>query len=126
MNLATAIALYCTAAGTGSEGSSVVNPNWANDLQVRDIARRRLVKTNPDVDANSPDSQADNAAFTGKKYRVQDKSYGQYISEHDSTESAEKAATARPYSRVLHAPEWSQTQQVRDMARKAFARKKHV
>jgi hypothetical protein len=126
VNLATAIALYATAAGTGSEGSSLVNNNAGNDLRVKDIARRRLVKTNPDVDANSPDSQTDNAAFTGKKYRVQDKTYGHYISEHDSTESAETAATARPYSRVLRHPELSQVQQVRDMTRKAFVKKHHV
>jgi hypothetical protein len=45
------------------------------------------------------------------------------VSEHDSTESAEKAATARPYSRVLRHTEWGQTQKARDMARRRLARK---
>jgi hypothetical protein len=117
VKLATAITLYC-------DGTSLVNSNPDEDLRVKDRARRRLVKTNPDVDAG--DEQADNAAFTGKRLRVQDKTYGHYISEHDSTESAETAATARPYSRVLHHPEISQTQQARDMTRKAFSKKHHV
>lgn len=126
MKLDTAIKLYATAAGTGSEGSSLVSPNIGNDIRVKDIARQRLVKTNPDVDAESPDTQSDNAAFAGKKYRVQDTHYGQYVSEHDSTESAQHAAQARPYSRVLKHTEWSQTQKSRDMARAKLARKHSV
>jgi hypothetical protein len=50
MKLDTAIQLYA-AAGTASEGSSVVSPNYANDMRVKDTARRRLVKTNPDIDS---------------------------------------------------------------------------
>jgi hypothetical protein len=73
--------------------------------------------------ASSSDSQSDNAGFVGKRLRVQDIGYGQYVSEHDSTESAEKAATARPYSRVLRHTEWGQTQKARDMARRRLARK---
>jgi hypothetical protein len=119
VNLATSIALYC-------DGSSLVNSNPDNDLRVKDRARRRLVKTNPDVDAGGPDSQADNAAFVGKRLRVQDKQYGHLISEHDSTESAEHAAMARPYSRVLRHPEPGKSQEDRDMARKAFMRKHRV
>jgi hypothetical protein len=73
--------------------------------------------------ASSPDSQSDNAAFTGKKYRVQDISYGHYVGEFDTSEEANHAAQARPYSRVLKHTEWSQTQKSRDMARRKLARK---
>jgi hypothetical protein len=127
MNLATTIALYATAAGTGSEGSSLTmrpgDPN--NGPEVRDIVRQRLAKNNPtDVDAGNPDQQSDNAAFVGKKYRVQDKQYGHLISEHDSSTSAETAATARPYSRVLRHTDWQQTQTSRNAARRKL--KKNV
>jgi hypothetical protein len=133
VNLATTIKLYATAAGTASEGSSLVSPNMGNDLRVKDIARRRLVKTNPDVDAAklSPDSQSDNAAFVGKKYRVEDISYGNIVSEHDSTESAQRAATGRPYSRVIGPNTTSGFQlqsnpKVRDMVRRKLARTTYV
>jgi len=130
MNLSTAIKLYATAAGTGSEGSSLINlpgdPN--NDIRVKDIARRRLVRTNPDVDAGNPDTQSDNAAFVGKPWRVQDISYGHLISEHDSEASAQHAAQARPYSKVV-GPNTTDSFQlqsnpkVRDMVRRKLKRR---
>ena len=104
MNLATAIRLYAQAAGTASEGSSLTHPPGliTDTPKVRDIARRRLVKTNPDVDAKAnPETQSDNSAFVGKPYRVMDKSYGHLISEHNSESSARHAASARPYSVVV-------------------------
>jgi hypothetical protein len=124
MNLATTIALYC-------DGSSLVNSNPDEDRRVIDRARRRLVKTNPDVDANmvklSPDSQTDNAGFTGKKYRVVDISYGHNVSEHDSTASAEYAAQGRPYSKVIGRTttdgfQLTSNQKVRDMVRNKLKR----
>jgi DNA-directed RNA polymerase subunit RPC12/RpoP len=113
---------------------------------VRDMARRRLVRTNPDVDsaavkcprcgstkyglmptdfetakcskcgknfpAKSIDAakykekpQTDNAAFIGKRLKVQDIKYGHIISEHDNDSSATQAMLARPYSRILRHPE---------------------
>ena len=125
MKLATAIVLYANA----GYGSSLIDlPGDPNEtLEAKDRVRRRLVKTNPDVDAAlSPDSQTDNAGFVGKKYRVQDVSYGQYVSEHDSTESANHAANARPYSRVLKHPQWDQEQSVRDIVRKKAAKEHRV
>lgn len=134
MNLATAIKLYATAAGTSSEGSNLVSPNIGNDLRVKDIARHRQVKTNPDVDGAklSPDSQTDNAAFVGKKYRVVDHpGYGHVISEHDSSASARHAAQTRPYSIVVgpnttDSFQLQSNQKVRDMVRKKLARTRHV
>lgn len=84
---------------------------------VRDIARRRLVKTNPDIDASAL-SQTDSAGFIGKKYRTQDTKYGHYVNEHDSSASAQKAALTRPYTRVLKHTEPGQTQKGRNKSRK--------
>lgn len=80
--------------------------------------------------AMSPDSQTDNAAFTGKPYRVVDISYGHVISEHGTSSSARHAASARPYSRVVgpnttDSFQLQSNQKVRDMVRKKY-RKNHV
>jgi hypothetical protein len=136
MNLATAIKLYA-AAGTGSEGSSLINVGRVNDEangpQVKDISRQRLVKSNPDVDGakDSPDSQSDNAAMVGKPYRVVDKSYGHVVSEWDTEEEAKHAALGRPYSIVVgpnttDSFQLQSNQKVRDMARRKLLRKKRV
>lgn len=101
MKLDTAMRLY---AGQSGGSSLVDSPNTISDTpKVRDIARRRLSKTNPDVDAakESKNQQTDSAAFVGKKYRVQDTKYGHLTSEHDDSESANTAMLARPYSRIL-------------------------
>ena len=125
-NLATTIALHATAAGGQTEGSDLINlPNSKTDSpQVRDIARARLVKTNPDVDAAKYNEtpQKDNAGFIGKRKVVQDTRYGHLISEHDNSDSAETAMFARPYTRVLHHPEIKQTQKSRNAARKKAAK----
>ena len=84
---------------------------------VRDIARRRLVKTNPDIDASAL-SQKDNAAFIGKKYRTQDLKYGHLVGEFDSSGEAQKASLARPYTRVLRHEEPNQSQKTRNKTRK--------
>jgi hypothetical protein len=126
MNLATAIALY-------ADGSSLINSNPDEDIRVKDRARRRLSKSNPDVDGakDSPDTQSDNAAMVGKKYRVVDQSYGHVVSEHDSTASAKRAALARPYSKVV-GPNTTDSFQlqsnpkVRDMVRQKHLRKRYV
>jgi hypothetical protein len=70
MNLATAIKLYATAAGTGSEGSSLVSPNIGNDLRVKDIARRRLSKSNPDVDSEGEDGSKQERIGKKKKDKL--------------------------------------------------------
>lgn len=115
MKLNSTIDLHCGQSG----GSSLVPSDLPQ--QERDIVRKRLVRpfASPDVDAMSykEDQQKDNAAFTGKPFRVQDTKYGHYISEHDTEEEANKASLARPYSRVLKYPEPSQTQEVRDYNR---------
>lgn len=112
--------------------------------KVRDIARKRLVKTNPDVDAakdrlksqmkfrqNRIDAnnkklskipktihkekrQTDENAFTGKQFRTQDTKYGHLINEFDSSEEAFKSSLARPYTRVLKHREPNQTQSFRN------------
>lgn len=121
-NLQTAIALNATAAGGQSEGSSLNSPavNLANTPAVRDIARRRLVKTNPDVDAMSTNEtqQTDAAGFVGKRLVTQDTKYGHLVSEHNSSASASLAEQARPYSRTLRGPDWSNVQQLRNKSRK--------
>lgn len=105
------IALYSAAAGGQSGGSSLINypgspADNSNLPSVRDKARERLVRpfASPDVDAGQSTNetpQTDSAAFTGKKYIVQDTKYGHFTSEHDSSSSANLAEQARPYSRVL-------------------------
>jgi len=123
MKLDTAIKLFAMDQNQSQSGSSIINlPDKLTTPKLRDVARRRLVKTNPDIDAET--QQADNAAFTGKKYRVQDTHYGHLISEHDDEASAKKAANARPFSRVISQPEWQHTQRVRDMVRKKVVRGK--
>lgn len=92
--------------------------------QVRDMARRRLVKTNPDVDAAKVKKkykekrQTDENAFTGKRVRTQDTKYGHLINEFDSSEEAFKSSLARPYTRVLHHREPTQTASFRNKTRK--------
>lgn len=105
-----------------SDGSSLINtPHRVTDTPaVRDIARKRLVKTNPDVDAAKykEDSQTDENAFVGKPIRTQDTKYGHYISEHENEDDARHAALTRPYTRVLKHQEPSQVQKNRDKTRK--------
>jgi hypothetical protein len=62
--------------------------------------------------------QTDTSSLVGRKYRVQDTRYGHIISEHDTPEDAERAARARPYSKVISHPTPSQTQEVRDIVRR--------
>ncbi len=66
--------------------------------------------------------QTDSSSFVGRKYRVVDTKYGHYISEHDNPEEAEKAAQARPWSKVLSEPDPAQTQEVRDIARQRLVK----
>lgn len=118
MRLKDTLSLYGVAGG-----DSYMNhpPGLITDTpKVRDIARKRLVKTNPDVDAAKykEDSQTDENAFVGKKFKVQDTKYGHYTSEHDDKKTADIASLARPYSRVLTQPEPSQVQKNRDKTRK--------
>ena len=122
------IALYATAAGGQSGGSSLINypgspADKANEPGVRDVARRRLVKTNPDVDAMSTNEtqQTDAAGFVGKKYLVQDTKYQHLVSEHDSSASAGLAEQARPYSRVIKT-DWKNTQKARNASIKKTAK----
>jgi hypothetical protein len=96
--------------------------------KVRDIARKRLVKTNPDVDAAKitkknkanykEKRQTDENAFTGKRFRTQDTKYGHLINEFDSSEEAFKSSLARPYTRVLRHREPTQTASFRNKTRK--------
>lgn len=117
MKIDTAIILYAMESNQSQSGSSIVNlPDKLVTPKLRDVVRKRLVKTNPDVDAGITES--DNAAFVGKKYRVQDTHYGHLISEHDNEASAEKAANARPFSRVLHHPEPQFEQRIRNVVRR--------
>ena len=117
-NLKTTMDLYATAAGTQSGGSSLINKPGAvaDSPAVRDLARHRLVKTNPDIDGQNETQQKDNAAFTGKRLVVQDTKYGHFVSEHDSSGSASLAQQARPYSRILRNPEPHNLQKSRDMS----------
>lgn len=122
MNLKTAISLYAGQSG----GSSLINtPNTISDTpKVRDMARRRLVKTNPDVDAAKEprNQQTDSAAFVGKKYRIQDTKYGHLTSEHDDSDSANIAMLARPYSRILKHNEPRHDPKARKIAQKRAAK----
>lgn len=121
MKLDTAIMLYCEEQNFSRSGNAAINlPDKIVGPPLRDVARRRITKTNPDIDAekHSPSEQADNAAFVGKKYRVQDTHYGHLISEHDDENEAKKAANARPFSRVISFPEPQHEQSVRDMVRR--------
>ncbi len=124
--LETSMVLYATAAGTQSGGSSLINKPGAiaDSPAVRDEARHRLVKTNPDIDAMklNETQQKDNAAFTGKRLIVQDTKYGHFVSEHDSSSSASLAEQARPYSRILRNPEPHNLQKSRDMSTKKLAK----
>lgn len=129
MNLKAAMALH---ADYGFSSWLVHPPGLKTDTpQVRDMARRRLVKTNPDIDAGGPGkaakykekSQTDNAGFIGKKYRVKDHLYGHLVSEHDTLDEATRAALTRPYSSVLSHPEPEQLQKNRNKSRKKLVRK---
>lgn len=120
MRLDSTIQLYATAAGGQSTGSSLVPSDLPQ--QEKDIVRKRLVRpfASPDVDAMhyKEESQKDNAAFTGKKYRVQDIKYGHIVGEYSTKEEAEYASLARPYSRVIQFPELQHTQEGRDFIRR--------
>ena len=61
--------------------------------------------------------QTDSSSFVGRKFRVVDTKYGHAISEHDDPAEAEKAARARPYSKVISWPQIEKTQQLRDIVR---------
>lgn len=132
MKIKDTIELYSAAAGGQSGGSSLINypgspADEANRPTIKDKARERLVRpfASPDVDAGQSTNetgQTDSAAFTGKKYRVQDKLYGHYIGEYDTKAEAEKASIARPYSRILEAPDWHNIQKVRDKSIKEASR----
>ena len=118
MNLKSTISLYAVA---GGDSSLVHPPGLVTDTpKVRDMARKRLVKTNPDVDAAKykEKSQTDENAFTGKKFRVQDTKYGHMISEHEDEDDARHAALTRPYSRVLKHEEPNQSSKNRAKTRK--------
>ena|ERR1039458_1212921 len=120
MNLKGTIALHGT-------GETWLNhpPGLVTDTpQVRDIARKRLVKTNPDVDAAQykEKSQTDEAAFIGKKFRTQDTKYGHLLNEYDSSAEATKASLARPYTRVLRHQEPNNTASNRNKTRKKLVR----
>src|SRR5271157_4467616 len=122
MKLNGAIDLYAAA---GGDSWLVHPPGLETDTpKVRDMARKRLVKTNPDVDAAKykEKSQTDNAAFIGKKYRTQDTKYGHILGEYDSSEEAFAASLARPYTRVLKHAEPGQLQKNRDKARRKAIR----
>ena len=118
MNLKSTIALH----GTGETWLNHPPGLITDTPKVRDIARRRLVRTNPDVDAAKvtykEKPQTDENAFIGKKLRVQDTKYGHLISEHDNESSAKQAMLARPYSRILRHREPNQTAEFRNKTRK--------
>jgi hypothetical protein len=121
-NLKTTMDLYATAAGTQSGGSSLINKPGAvaDSPVVRSLSRKRLVRTNPDIDAEmstNETQQTDSAGFTGKRLKVVDTKYGHYVSEHDSSSSAQQAKDARPYSKVIRAPDWNNLQRVRNINR---------
>jgi hypothetical protein len=129
MKLQSTIDLYATA---GGDSWLVHPPGLVTDTpQVRDIARKRLVKTNPDIDAGGPGiktarykekSQTDENAFVGKKYRTQDTKYGHLLNEYDSSDEAFTASLARPYTRVLRHQEPAQTNKSRNAARQRLVR----
>jgi hypothetical protein len=132
MKLKSTMDLYSAAAGGQAGGSSLINypgspADNANLPNVRDKARKRLVRpfASPDVDAGQSTNekgQTDSAAFTGKKYIVQDTKYGHFTSEHDSSSSASLAEQARPYSRILrHVPPHND-QRVRNKSIKHIAK----
>jgi hypothetical protein len=79
------------------------------------------MKTNLNTAIALGSPQTDSASFVGKKFRVQDIHYGHLVSEHDSTASAQTAALARPYSRILKNKIPNQTQKARNAARKKAA-----
>lgn len=125
MKLEATLQLYAAAAGGQSTGSSLVNtPGRVTDTpKVRDIARRRLVKMNPDVDAGTP--QTDSAAFVGKKYTLQSTppyGYGHYIKETDSTDEANLAQETRPGTRILKGPDMQQSKEARKASRRKAAK----
>lgn len=63
------------------------------------------------------DIEHESGGFTGRKYRVVDTRYGHDVSEHDFPGDAEKAARARPFSKVVSTPNRATTPALRDMAR---------
>lgn len=67
--------------------------------------------------AQAAGGQTDSSSFIGRKLRVVDTRYGHAISEHDNPEDAERAARARPYSKVVSWPRPENSQKLRDMAR---------
>ena len=129
MNLKSTIALHGAA---GGDSWLVHPPGLETDTpKVRDMARRRLVKTNPDVDAAKETKkklnykekpQSDNSGFIGKQFRTQDTKYGHLIDEFDSSKEATKASLARPYTRVLRHAEPQFTNKGRNAARKKVAK----
>lgn len=74
------------------------------------------------LQATAAGGQTDSSSFIGRKYRVVDTNYGHYVGEYDDPEEAERAALARPYSKVVSNPDPAQTQEVRDMARKRLVK----
>lgn len=82
-----------------------------------------LMKTwDSDMSGQAAGGQTDSSSFIGRKWKTQDIKYGHYLGEYDSPEEAEKAARARPYTRVVSWPEPTRTQQVRDIARKRIVK----
>lgn len=68
-------------------------------------------------------SQTDSSSLVGRKYKVVDTKYGHIIGEYDFPEDAERAAQARPYSRVITSePSIVQTPAVRDIARQRLVK----
>ena len=58
----------------------------------------------------------------GRNYQTVDKQYGFVVHEDQTPSEAEKAALARPYTRVQSQPDVSTTPEVRDLARKRLVK----
>lgn len=72
--------------------------------------------------ALNADMEHESGGFTGRKYRVVDTRYGHDVSEHDFPGDAERAARARPFSKVVSQPNRDTTPALRDIARRRMVK----
>ena len=74
--------------------------------KTREIGKlKSVVGSDREMSADAAGGQTDSSSFIGRRYKTQDIKYGHYIGEYDTPEEAEKAARARPYTRVVSWPE---------------------
>ncbi len=108
--------------GEGSE-TSVGSDGNHRKFATYESARRHAEELNKkELQGQAAGGQTDSSSFIGRKYRVVDLKYNHAISEHDNPEEAERAARARPYSKVVSWPQPENSQKLRDIARKRLVR----